>query len=477
LRETSRIGNRAREAATLQQEIGLTLRLGAPLALGELGWMSTYIVDALMIGRLSNSPLAISASSLGNTIFYALVFCVIFLMNGLETLTAQAFGRGERRECTHLLAQTMWIAALGTPLVMACTLGALRLLPHLGTPPAIVAETSSYLHPLVWSTAPLLGYMALRRYLQSIDRVLLVTVSLVTAAVVNWFGDWVFLFGHLGASASGIAGSAYGTNVVRWYMLALLLVGAWHANRKMGLRIEPRMLVPDRSRLRALVRIGWPSGLESLEELGISTYMSIVCARLGPILLAAHQVVLDLNAFVYQVPNGLSNATVVRVGQSAGRENLAQVRRATAASLILGLGFMTVAAALFALFGRFWAGLYTNSHAVVAASAPIFAICGFLLLADATFVLLASAFTGLGDTRTPMLVSLLCNWAVGMPLSYFLAFHEGLALRGLWLGRAAGSVGTAVMIGALWRLRVARAARAAGADISLNQLQSLSVSD
>ena len=439
--------------------------------------MSTYIVDALMIGRLPNSPLAISASSLGNTIFYALVFCVIFLMNGLETLTAQAYGRGERKECTYLLAQTLWIAALGTPLVMACTLGALRLLPYLGTPTAIVAETSSYLHPLVWSTAPLLGYMALRRYLQSSDRVLLVTVSLVTASLVNWFGDWVFLFGHLGMRASGIAGSAYGTNLVRWYMLALLLGGTWHANRKTGSRMEARMLVPDRIRLRALLRIGWPSGLESLEELGISTYMSIVCARLGAILLAAHQVVLDLNAFVYQVPNGLAYATVVRVGQSAGRENLAQVRRATTASLILGLGFMAVAAGVFALFARFWAGLYTNSHAVVAASVPIFAICAVLLLADTTFVLLASAFTGLGDTRTPMIVSLLCNWAVGMPLSYFLAFHERLALRGLWLGRATGSVGTAIMIGALWRLRLARAARAEESSLSLSHLQSLSVSE
>jgi MATE family multidrug resistance protein len=205
--------------------------------------------------------------------------------------------------------------------------------------------------------------------------------------------------------------------------------------------------------------------------------MSIVCARLGAIMLAAHQVVLDLNAFVYQVPAGLAYATVVRVGQSAGRENLAQVRRAIAASLMLGLGFMVVAASVFALFAHFWAGLYTNSHTVVAASAPIFAICAVLLLADTTFVLLASAFTGLGDTRTPMLVSLLCNWIVGMPLSYFLAFHEGLALRGLWLGRAAGSMGTAVMIGALWRVRLARTERAEAAGVSLSQFHSLSVSD
>ena len=461
----------------MREELGFTLSLGAPLALGELGWMSTYIVDALMIGRLPNSPLAISASSLGNTIFYALVFCVIFMMNGLETLTAQAFGRGDRQECNHLLAQTMWMVTLGTPLVMLSALAVLALLPHFGTPPDIAAETSRYLHPLVWSTGPLLAYMAVRRYLQSINHVLLVTASLLTASLVNWLGDWVFLFGHLGFRSSGIAGSAYGTNAVRWYMLGLLLVGVWRANRKSGSRFRASMFLPDRARLAPLLGIGWPSGLEMLEELGISTFLSIICARLGAVLLAAHQVVLDLNAFVYQVPNGLSYATVVRVGQSAGRDNLTQVRRSATASLILGLGFMAVAAAVFAGFARFWAGLYTNSHAVVLASVPIFAICAVLLLADTTFVLLASAFTGIGDTRTPMVISFISNWAFGMPLSYFLAFHEGLALRGLWLGRAAGSVGTAVLISIAWRLRIARAARQGAAGISLNQLRSLPVSD
>ncbi len=446
----------AREAGSLRREIGFTLRLGAPLALGELGWMSTYIVDALMIGRLANSPLAISASSLGNSIFYAIVFCAIYLMNGLETLTAQAYGREDREECVHLLAQSFWFVAVGTPVVIAATLATLRLLPHFGTPPDIVAETARYLRPLVWSTAPLMAYMALRRFLQSVDNVVWVTLSLLTAAVVNWFGDWVFLFGHLGFRAMGVAGSAWGTLAVRLYMLLLLTVGTVLAVRRLGARLHWRMLRPDRSRIGALLRIGWPSGLENLTELAVSTYMSILTARFGTILLAAHQVVLDLNAFVYQVPAGLSYATVVRVGQSAGRHNRMQVRRAANASLLLGLSFMVVAVTVFAVFSHRWASLYTNSDAVVVAAAPIFTICAFLLLGDTTFVIVAAALTGLGDTRTPLIVSVVWTWGIGMPLAYALAFHRGMAIQGLWLGRAAASVGAGVTLFLLWRARVRR---------------------
>ncbi len=446
----------ARQANDLRTEFKLTAQLGAPLALGELGWMSTYIVDALMIGRLHNSALPIAASSLGNTIFYALAFCAIFLLNGLETLVAQAFGSGERNECVFLLCQSLWIALIGTPIVMLLTLGVCALLPRLGTPPEIAAETSRYLHALVWSTAPLLGYMALRRFLQSVNRVVLISVSLITASIVNLIWDWAFLFGHLGAKPMGIAGSGWSTLVVRLYMLLLLVAGAVWAVKQDGYQIRARMLVPSWPRIRALLGIGWPSALQSLEELGESTFLSLLCARLGTVLLAAHQVVLDLNAFVYQVPAGLSYATIVRVGQSAGRNSVPQVKRATAASLWLGLGFITIAATVFAAFAKFWAGLYTNSAAVVAAAAPIFLICAFALVGDALFVLLSSALTGLGDTRTPFMVSLLWNWGVAMPLAYALTFHFGLGLTGLWLGRAAGSVGTGLHLAVAWRLRLRR---------------------
>ncbi len=449
---------RPRVARSFRQELGFTARLGSPLALGELGWMSTYIVDALMIGRLPHSALSISASSLGNTIYYAIAFCVIQLMTGLQTLVAQQYGRGDRESATRTLMQTMWIVLPGTPLVMILTLAALPLLPRFGVPMDIVAETSRYLHPLVWSTAPLLLYMALRRYLQSIDKVVLVMVSLLTASLVNFAGDWAFLYGHLGLPAMGMAGSAWATGVVRIYMLALLLVGVWRSLRAQDKSLTFAGLLarmrPDTIRLKSLLTIGWPSAFESLTDLGVSTYMSILCARLGATLLAAHQVVLDLDAFVYMVPAGLAYATLVRVGQGAGRGSLPQVRRASNASLLLAMGFISLAASAFAGFPHLWASLYTTDSAVVAASAPIFLICGILQLGDAAGAILSYSLYGLGDTRTPFLVYTFWYWVVGMPLAYWLTFDAGLSLRGLWLGRAVAALGSAATLLILWRVRL-----------------------
>ncbi len=451
-------------AETLQREISLTARLGVPLALGELGWMSTYIVDAIMIGRMPHAALSISASSLGNTIYYAIVFSAIGMLTGVETLTAQAYGRDDRAECARTLAQSMWFVIIGTPAVMLATFACLPMLGRFGTSPEIVTETSRYLHALVWSTGPLLLYMALRRYLQSINRVLLITASLVTASLVNLIGDWAFLYGHLGVRPMGIAGSGWATCVVRMYMLVLLLVGLAVTARKGGPAFTAALLRPDFSRLRLLARIGWPVAIESFTDLGFSTYMSVICAQLGTTLLAAHQVVLDLDAFVYMVPAGLSYATVVRVGQSAGRNSLPAVRRSAKASVVLGMSFISIAALLFAGFPRLWASIYTNDPAVIAAAAPIFLICGFLQLGDAANVIFCSALTGLGDTRTPLIANTAIYWIIGMPLSYWLAFHTDLALRGLWIGRAVAAIATGITIALVWRIRIGRAEDGKGAD-------------
>jgi MATE family multidrug resistance protein len=289
-----------------------------------------------------------------------------------------------------------------------------------------------------------------------VDHVVLVMVSLITASLVNWAGDWAFLYGHLGFHAMGIAGSGWSTVIVRLYMAALLVIAMLFSMRAHGEWPSFDLLHPDWRRLRLLFRIGWAPSVGSITDYGVSTCMSILCARLGTTLLAAHQVVLDLDAFVYMVPMGLSYATAVRVGQSAGRNSLPQIRRSAKASIILSAAYISIAASLFAGFPRFWGNLYTNDSTVVTAAVPIFLICGFLQLADAIGIIFLAAFTGIGDTRTPFFVNLFWYWAVGMPAGYWLTFGQGLSLRGLWAGRAIASFGSTITIALLWRSRLRR---------------------
>lgn len=437
----------------IRPELRETLRLGSPLALAEIGWMSTYLVDAMMVGRLPEGASGIAASSLGNTIFYAIVFFGVGLLFGLDTLVAQAFGRQDRKGCLFLLTQSVWLVALWTPLTWLLLRGTGPLLRWDGIDPALAAQTLHYLGALRWSTLPLLAYMALRRYLQSINLSIAIMVSLVTANLVNLVADWALLFGHLGAPRLGLAGSGWATGIVRLYMLGILLFAFIRQLRRDKLQLTAHMFVPSAKPLRALFRLGWAPAIQTMADLGVSTVQTLLCGRLGAVALAVNQVVLDVAALVYMVPYGISAATAVRVGQSVGADHRRGVGFATRAGSWISILFAGSAAIFFLAVPRRLASIYTVDPAVIAASVSIFAIAALYQPFDAWETCLAGSLRGLGDTRTSMLAGVLWSWVIGLPLTWWLALHTPLGIYGLWIGRAIPAICTAINVALVWRSR------------------------
>ena len=171
--------------------------------------MAMSIVDTIMVGRLS--PAAIGAVGISSAIFYTPALFGIGLLLGLDTLVAQAFGRGDFDDCHRALAQGVYLAIaihtrrhadgrLRAPSVSAA--GHYR----------SSARSRQRIHPTSQLSAlPLLIYVAFRRYLQGVGKVRPVTFALISANLVNWFGNWALIYGKLGLPAMGVRGSALST--------------------------------------------------------------------------------------------------------------------------------------------------------------------------------------------------------------------------------------------------------------------------
>ena len=90
------------------------LRMAAPLALAELGWMAMGTVDTIMAGPLGAA--AIGAGSLGGMLFYPIVISGAGVLLGMDTLVAQSFGADDPRDCRRTLLDGLWLAtALSAP--------------------------------------------------------------------------------------------------------------------------------------------------------------------------------------------------------------------------------------------------------------------------------------------------------------------------------------------------------------------------
>src|SRR5258708_26233456 len=95
-------------------EIRPMLRLAAPLALAELGWMAMGFVDTVMAGRIGAA--AMGAGALGGMLFFPIAVCGTGMLLGLDTLVSQAFGAGDDAACRRALISGLWIALVNAPI-------------------------------------------------------------------------------------------------------------------------------------------------------------------------------------------------------------------------------------------------------------------------------------------------------------------------------------------------------------------------
>lgn len=433
-------------------------RLAGPVVLAELGWMSMGIVDTIMVGHVGAEPLG--GVAVGSAVFYSVAIFGMGLLLGLDTLVSHAFGGGRLSECHRWLAAGVALSALVTlPLVLIIAAGA-NLLPLWGVRPEIVSQAVPYVKALLWGLLPLLLYTAFRRYLQALGQVRPVMFALVTANLVNVAGNWVLIYGHLGAPAMGAEGAGWATCISRTYMAGYLLVSIlrYDHRRRTGLRETP--LGIDFARIRELVRLGLPAASSITLELGVFATAATLAGRLASAHLAAHQVAISVAGLTFMVPLGISSAGAVRVGHAIGRRDAAGAEDSGWTAIVLGAGFMLCTAVAMYVFPRGIMRIFTTDAEVVATGASLLFLAAIFQLFDGVQVSATGVLRGAGDTRTPMITNLVGHWFLGLPVGYALCFGRGWGIYGMWIGLSLGLIAVGIVLLRVWS-RKARALEAA----------------
>jgi len=435
--------------ANLKQELRAMVALAVPVALSELGWMAQGVVDTIMVGRLG--PAAIGAVALGNALCYTPSLFGVGLMLGLDTLVSQAFGREDHDECHRWLAQAVYLACIAAaPLMIAIGLASF-FFSRFGITPEVAVPAAGYTARLLWGTLPLLLYAAARRYLQGVHQVRVITATYVLANLVNWFLNWVLIYGKLGFPALGVNGSAISTVFARITMAVALMGFAWRYERKRGHPLFRHWAKPQAARLNQLVRLGAPAASQILLEVGAWNLATFSAGYLTPVALATHQIVLNYASVTYMVPLGISAAAAVSVGHAIGAGDPARARRAGWMALALGVGFMLLAAIVLVVFPRPLIELYTSDPRVLAVGPALLVIVAAFEIFDAIQIVSTGSLRGLGETRAPMWANLFGYWAFGLPLGFFLCFGLRWGIYGLWIGLTVSLIVIALALLVRWR--------------------------
>lgn len=430
----------------LRDELRPMLRIALPLVLAEIGWMFMGIVDTMMVGRLPDAAVAMSAVALAQILFNTIAFGLGGILLGLDTVVSQAQGAGEIDEANRWLVQGVILAGIMAAALTVFFLLAPLGMTHISTDPTVIAGAIATLKALNIGILPLLLYFTLRRYLQAFNHVRPIAAALISANLVNVLFDWLLIYGHLwhfqmggagfnlGWPGLGVVGSGVATTLARVYLAGFLIVTLWRLDRRHSYGLRAVSLRSEWKLLRRLLQLGMPAGATILVEIAIFAVVTFLISTLGPVALAGHEIALNVISFTFMIPLGISAAASVRVGQAIGRGDAPAARAAGWTALGLSAAIMLAAAVMYLAVPHGIARIFTPNTAVIAATVPLFGVAALFQICDGLQVTVIGALRGTGDTHSGLITHLCCYWILGLPIGIYLAFHRHLGARGLWLG-------------------------------------------
>jgi multidrug resistance protein, MATE family len=411
-------------------ELRAMISLAIPVVLVQVGFMSMGVVDTLMVGRVSARVLA--AVALGNLYFFNISIFAVGTLMALDPIVAQAVGAGDVEGVSRAMQRGLLLSLALSVLTALLLAPASSLLRAMHQPPEIIADASAYVRISIAGIAPYLAFVVLRQSLQAMHRVAPVVWTMIVANLTNAGFNWVFVYGHLGSPALGVAGSSIATAISRWVMMILLLVVAWPELRPN--LVPVREGVTEWPPLRRMLRIGASIGGQQALEVGAFGAIGLLMGVLGTLEMAAHQIAITLAALTFMVPLGVGSAVAVRVGHAIGARDDARARAAIRSGYLCGVGFMTLTGLAFLLFPRLLAHAFTGDARVVALASVLIPIAGVFQVFDGGQAVGAGVLRGAGDTTAPLVTMLAAYWLVGVPVSAYLGFRTDLRAAGLWWG-------------------------------------------
>ena len=431
------------------------LTLALPLIVAELGWMSMGIVDIVMVGHMANPALAISAVALGQVFYNTVAFGISGVLLSLDTYLAQSHGAGHFDEANRWLLHGLILAAgLALTLILVVVLAPVVML-RLPIDHQVLLGSAAFLRALNYGTPALFLYFTLRRYLQAFNHVRPIALALVTANLINLFGDWVLIFGHtwgpLHIPALGVAGAGLSTSISRFYLALFVVVALWRIERRHHYGLRSLRLHFEPGRIRRLALLGAPAGGQIFVEICIFGLVTFLIGTMGRLPLAGHEIALNCASFTFMVPFAISAAAAVRVGQAIGRKALAEAASAGWSAILLGAGAMACFSAVLMIFPHAIARSFTHDPAVIAATVPLLLVAAIFQFFDGLQITATGALRGAGNTHAGLIVQIVGYWMIGLPIGYLFAFRLHYGAVGLWLGLCAGLIVAGVTLTAIWR--------------------------
>ena len=215
-----------------------TMMIALPIMLQNGITNFVNMLDNIMVGRIGTDPM--TGVSIVNSLLFVWNLCVFGGLSGIGIFTAQYCGKGDhegvRRTFRLQIIMSVLLVLIGIAVFGAYGEPLINLYLHEdgggGSVQATMQAARSYLGVMCIGFLPFALTQAYGTTIRSHGETIAPMVASFLAVGVNLVGNYILIFGKLGAPALGVVGAAIATVISRFVELTYIVVWAHtHAER------------------------------------------------------------------------------------------------------------------------------------------------------------------------------------------------------------------------------------------------------
>lgn len=398
------------------------------------------LLDNVMVGQVGTEPM--SGVAIVNQLLFVYNLCIFGGLAGAGVFTAQFYGKNDHKGVADSFRGKIYIAAgvITIAMTILITQGETLISQfiHEGEEGLDMAATlnygKDYLKVMLWQMLPFSIMQIYASTLRETGETVLPMKAGIVAVLVNLTGNYILIFGKLGAPELGVVGAAIATVISRY--AECLIVVIWthtHKQRCPYIREVYRSPRIPAELVRKIVFMGLPLLVNELLWSGGMTMLNQCYSVRGLEVVSAMNISTTVSNLFFCAFFAMGNTVAIMVGQLLGAGKLEQAveedRKLIAFAVVLCAAVGVVMAALAPAIPQIYNTTSTvkrlaeNLLLVVSVTMPVH---GFN---NACFFTLRSG----GKTIITFLFDSVYLWVLCVPLAFILSRFTAVPILPLFI--------------------------------------------
>ena len=404
----------------------------APMLLSNILQSLSGTLNNVYLGQMLGVKALAAVSSFFPVLFFFIAFN-IGLGAGASVLIGQAWGAREVDKARAITGTTLSVGVVfGLLVAVFGGLFTQPMLALLGTPADILPDATLYARIVLIAMPGLFVYLLSTAMLRGVGDTITPLYTLGISTAVGLVLTPALIRGWGGLPQMGVASAAAATVVS--FVVATLWMG-WRLRRMKSPLAPSRALVKhmriDRKLLRAVLRIGMPTGVQMIVVSISSLVLLSLVNGYGSAATAAYGAVNQVVAYVQFPAVSIAITASILGAQAIGAGRSATLGAIARTGLVMNLLLTGTLVLLGYLFSRALMGVFITSPPVIDVAQSLLHISLWSMVVFGMASVLSGVMRASGSVLVPTGIAIACIALVEIPAALLLSQRFGL--NGVWM--------------------------------------------